>query len=66
MSRPAQYVVQRLSDSRYAAKSGWVPNPCHASKHPSRYAAKKWANRTHPNVVWMIEQLHPVDEGDPK
>lgn len=63
MSRPAQYVLQR-ADGAYASRSGWVPNPKHASKHPSRYAAKKWGNHVHPTAAWTVEQLHPVDPGE--
>lgn len=63
MSRPAQYVVQH-EDGRFATRSGWVALGKHASKFPSRYAAKQWALKIHSNAPWTVEQLHPKDLND--
>lgn len=63
MSRPAQFVVKK-DDGRYATKSAWVNNPKHASKHISRYQAKRWAERYHSNCNWTVEILHHKDFAD--
>jgi hypothetical protein len=61
-SRPGQYVLKHEESGRYASPGGWVPNPKHALKYPSKYAAKMGGRRLHTSESWTVEKLHEAEK----